>query len=116
MLSRTRLARKTPLARGTKGLQRSPLRPVSLRKLREKRAERKVWEQVKERDKTCRLTALGGTCFGPLTPHHVKKASQGGRFTLSNIVAGCAHHNGMVENEPALAYSLGFVVKPWEAA
>lgn len=64
----------------------------------------------------CRLEALVGSwqhvgfdavlippCFGPLTPHHRRKAGRGGAYTVENLVALCAHHNGLLEADALLA-------------
>lgn len=42
-------------------------------------------------------------CFGPLTPHHIRKASQGGRYTMSNLTTLCAHHNDLIEADANFA-------------
>jgi hypothetical protein len=35
--------------------------------------------------------------MGPLTPHHIRKASQGGPWSLANIITLCARHNDWLE-------------------
>lgn len=59
----------------------------------------------------CALVALkpGHRCAGPLTPHHLKKASAGGSYTADNLVSLCAYANGWVEDEPREARALGLV-------
>lgn len=55
-----------------------------------------------------------GDCYGPLTPHHVRKAAQGGKYELSNLVTLCAAHNDRLEADAdlaALARSIGLVKK-----
>lgn len=55
-----------------------------------------------------------GTCFGPLTPHHRRKAGQGGAYDRTNLVAMCAHHNDRLEADAdlaALARDLGLVIR-----
>lgn len=56
-----------------------------------------------------------GRCYGPLTPHHLLKESQGGAYEASNLVALCSRHNSWVEDYPDHARALGLVVKSWEA-
>lgn len=55
--------------------------------------------QVFERDdSTCRAAFLGySLCFGPLTPHHILKASQGGKYAFDNLASLCQHHNDLAE-------------------
>lgn len=52
-----------------------------------------------------------GPCFGVLTAHHLLKASGGGKYERSNLVTLCAFHNGWVEDHPAEATRLGFVIR-----
>lgn len=56
----------------------------------------------------------GDRCFGPLTPHHIRKESQGGTYTFDNLVTLCAFHNGWVEDHPNLAHRLGLVRRAGE--
>lgn len=94
-------------------MKRSPLRPVSRKRARENRTKAPIREAVFERDGACRLRGVG-ECFGPLTPHHVRKASQGGEYSVDNLVALCAHHNGLLESDAdfaALARRLGLVIR-----
>jgi hypothetical protein len=98
-------------------VKRTRLRSVSA-----KRAAARVWaeplvQQVYDRDRCCILTghqALAGQCLGRLTPHHLRKQGQGGPWTLTNIVALCARHNGWVENHPDLAHDMGLVIRTGE--
>lgn len=53
-----------------------------------------------------------GPCFGPATPHHLLKASQGGAYDDENVVCLCAAHNDMVEDRPLEARMFGLVVLP----
>lgn len=72
----------------------------------------KVREAVFARDNwTCRLatTRQVGGCLGPLTPHHVRKASAGGPYVEENLVTLCSHHNSWVEDHPIAAQMLGLV-------
>jgi 5-methylcytosine-specific restriction endonuclease McrA len=67
-------------------------------------------------DWRCRLHGftLAGACFGPLTPHHVVKSSQGGAYSLDNLVTLCSSHNDRLEADAGLArlaVELGLVVR-----
>lgn len=92
--------------------------------------------QVFQRDDyRCRLLEIPGhVCNGHLTPHHRLKASQGGAYTLANLVTACSFGNCLLEDDAvfaAKAHLLGLVVlrgdlgyadllerrpEPWEAA
>jgi 5-methylcytosine-specific restriction endonuclease McrA len=62
-----------------------------------------IREAVFRRDShRCQLADLGG-CFGGLTPHHRRKASQGGGYNLANLATLCAHHNDELEADADLA-------------
>lgn len=52
-----------------------------------------------------------GPCHGPLTPHHVRKASQGGAYAVSNLVAACEGHNSAIEDRPDWAHAHGLVLR-----
>jgi hypothetical protein len=52
-----------------------------------------------------------GPCVGPITPHHLRKASAGGPYTLENLTTLCAGHNGWVEDHPLRATELGLVIR-----
>lgn len=64
-----------------------------------------IREAVFRRDRGCRLSGVpdAGRCSGPPTPHHVLKASQGGEYTMENLVELCAAHNTRLESDAALA-------------
>ncbi len=53
----------------------------------------------------CQLyrVAGAGRCMGDLTYQHRRKASQGGKYTVENGAALCAHHNTELEANPDLA-------------
>ena len=57
---------------------------------------------------------LGRPCGGPLTPHHLLKASQGGAYSEENLVPVCAVHNSTIEDYPLEAQALGMVRHAWE--
>lgn len=116
--------RSSTLERRT-GLRRTGwLRSIPPKKRRENRAKKAVREAVFARDGGCLLSPWAplnkegrdwGPCLGPLTPHHLLKASQGGAFTEENLVTTCSMHNSMIEDFPDAAHSIGLVVKSWEA-
>lgn len=116
---RTRLTRRTPLDSRSQ-LPRSPLASVSRSRRRAQPQRDAVWNEVRHRDRTCLLhgahgeAITGQPCVGRLTPHHLRKAGQGGEFTAVNIVMLCAGHNGWVEDYPLTAYVQGFVVRAGE--
>jgi len=93
------------------------MRAVSKRQAALNRAKAPIRERVFARDGyRCRLQAVegAGRCFGGITPHHVVKASQGGAYTVDNLVTLCAHHNDQVEADAdlaALAHRLGLVTR-----
>lgn len=81
-------------------------------------AERAVRAAVFERDGGC-LLAHHSPCFGVLTPHHRRKAGQGGAYTEANLVALCAAHNDQLEADAdlaAYARSIGLVLRRGDAA
>lgn len=94
------------------------MRAVSLKRARANRAKPAIRQAVFERDGYRCL--LGGypwapPCSGtPLTPHHLKKASQGGPYALENLVTLCGGHQTWVEDEPDKAHALGLVVRRGE--
>lgn len=97
--------------------RRTRLRRVSPKRKATTAARAEVWEQVQARDRGCLLDGHHGAhqpCRGGLTPHHLQKASQGGPYTVENIVALCAFHNGWVEDYPLTAHVLGLVVRQGE--
>ncbi|HJV08638.1 MAG TPA: HNH endonuclease signature motif containing protein, partial [Acidimicrobiales bacterium] len=82
-----------------------------------RRGQDAIRAQVFDRDAyRCQLrdVAGAGRCYGPLTPHHRRKASQGGGYTLANLVTLCRHHNDQLEaraDVAALGEQLGLVVR-----
>ena len=74
---------------------------------------------VFERDRVCRLLLTPsilssfGPCGGvPLTPHHLRKAGQGGTYSMSNLLTLCAHHNDQIEVMPRLDMEAAGLVIP----
>lgn len=82
-----------------------------------RRAQAGIRAQVFDRDSyRCALrdVAGAGRCYGPLTPHHRRKASQGGGYTLANLRTLCSHHNDLLESRAdvaAIGEELGLVVR-----
>jgi 5-methylcytosine-specific restriction endonuclease McrA len=93
------------------------VRAVSAKRAKANRAKGPVREAVFARDgHQCRLAGVegAGPCWGPLTVHHVVKASQGGLYEVGNLVSLCAHMNDQIEADAdiaAIARSLGLVVR-----
>lgn len=113
-MRRTPLKRTTPLARAKR------LSPRSAKREAEAAERFIVRERVFARDGHCCVVPLlavnaglgqvmVGACYGPLTYHHLKKASAGGPYTVDNGATACAFHNGWIEDRPHLARSLGLV-------
>jgi len=95
------------------------LRSVSEKARSQWAAKAAVRAEVFARDGACVLRDKGfGKCYGRLTPHHVRKASQGGTFTADNLVALCAWHNDLLEidaDAAKRAHTLGIVRRSGEA-
>jgi hypothetical protein len=78
-----------------------------------------IREAVFDRDgrRCCLKGALPafGRCYGPLTPHHLRKAGQGGPYSMRNLITLCAFHNGRIESMPrADMEALGLVIPRWQ--
>jgi 5-methylcytosine-specific restriction endonuclease McrA len=71
----------------------------------EKRERDAIRDRVFRRDGRCVIADLpnAGDCYGLATPHHRRKASQGGSYTEANLVTCCAHHNDQLEADADLA-------------
>lgn len=67
--------------------------------------QRAIRAAVFARDGRCMLAHLphAGNCGGHPTPHHRRKASQGGGYTLANLVAACSVHNDRLEENADMA-------------
>ncbi len=99
-------------------MKRTRLRPISRKRAAERPARAAVWAAVLERDRRCALAPASYThpgavpaCSGPLTPHHLRKASQGGGSTERNLVVCCTLHQVWIEDYPDDAYALGLVAR-----
>ena len=117
-MKRTPLTRRTPLARGTTSLKRSPIARVG-KKQRSDRAELAKARGVVE-------TRSGGRCEFELARvrceaaavhlHHVHRRSQGGSNEPGNLRFLCAHHHGLVHANPAWSFEHGWLARgEWEA-
>jgi hypothetical protein len=107
--------KRSPMPRRTSGLARTgpPARVTPLRSRRPAAVSRDttsgrtdherdiVRGAVFERDGSCRLAGAApvfGRCGGkPRTPHHLRKAGQGGPYVMSNLLTLCARHNDRIE-------------------
>ena len=112
------LERRTPLRR-TGGLNRGRKRlaPVSERKRAAREAAQPVIDAVFARDGVCLASHrwdIFGSCRGRMTPHHLRKQSQGGEWTAECLVSLCEGHNGWVEDHPRLAHGIGLVARSGE--
>ena len=112
------LDRGTGLRRDSAGVRRfaasrrKPLRSKSEKRAAQRDHELAVSDAVVRRDGGCILRSLAShRCGGPLTVHHLRKQSAGGRWTLDNCVCLCASANTMVEDDPPWGRWLGLVVR-----
>ena len=97
--------------------RKAPLRPISARRAEARADAEPLVQAVYRRDGGCVLrlhTVVAGGCWGGLSPHHVRKAGQGGEFSQLNIVSACCGHNGWVERNRRLAWALGLVLNHGE--
>jgi hypothetical protein len=102
-------------------VKRTRLRPRSAKAIASDPDHAAIRAVVIARDRVCQVAAMGRLnayatppCFGPLTPHHRRKASAGGRYSASNLVAVCAGCNGAMESDADLArwaHEVGLVVR-----
>jgi hypothetical protein len=89
---------------------RAPLRKVSAKRLADGKRRLQVCVEVFERDAwTCQMVGWRGECFGILTVHHVKKASQGGKYEADNLLTACVRNNDLIETYPKEAREKGWV-------
>jgi len=110
--------KRSPMRRTGKGLtRRRHLTAVSADRKAEREAAEPVVQAVYSRDgHECVLAQHDNRelCMGRLTPHHLRKAGQGGQWLPSNLVTLCARHNGWVEDHPHMAHALGLVIRTGE--
>lgn len=108
-MKRSPLLRKTPIRRSGR------LNPVSPKRKAQKDERAEIRDRVFARDSYRCLLWFDHNCEGGLTPHHLRKASQGGPYAVSNLVTLCAYANGLVEDEPDWTHRLGLVVRNGES-
>lgn len=104
----------TPLQRELKAeaKKRKRLKPISDKRQAELALRRLVWEKVLERDGGCRFPhdqVPDLPCMGGMSPHHLLKSSQGGQYTMDNLITLCVASNGWIEDHPRRATELGLV-------
>lgn len=99
-----------------KAKRRAQIRYYSAKREATREQRDAVREFVFRRDGGCVCAGVPemGRCEGPLTPHHLRKASAGGEYQPNNLVALCARMNRWVEDHPDLAWELGLVVRRGE--
>lgn len=91
------------------------MRAVSKKKAAENRLKPFIRGAVFARDRyQCQLQGVEGVggCFGGLTPHHIRKASQGGAYSEENLATLCSSHNDRIESDAdlaAIAHARGLV-------
>jgi hypothetical protein len=116
-MKRSPLKRRTPLARGTVGLVRTPLAKVG-KKVKRDRAELAAARVVVEERSSGRCEFWMPGVFTPIqceAPavhlHHVQRRSQGGSNDPRNLVHLCAHHHQLIRNNPAWAMDAGWLAR-----
>lgn len=115
-MKRTPLHRKTPLRR-TGRLRSGGMLQVRRRTPQEFADRVRIRATVYARDgERCRLDGHEGhECQSSLlTVHHLLKASQGGPYSVDNLVTLCAEANDWVEDNPDAAHSVGLVCRRGE--
>jgi len=114
---RTPLTRTTPLRSGAPPRRGGRLAPVSAKRAAQRPARDEIRAQVFARDgHRCLLADQQGgvpSCLGRLTPHHLRKASQQGGYTLANLVTLCVRHNDWLETDVGARFArlAGLVVR-----
>lgn len=109
---------RVSMKQGKQLAARKPIPQQSRRTRADQPRRRKVRAAVFARDGyRCVLLDLvpGHECFGELTPHHRKKASRRGGYTLANLVSVCAWGNDVwIETHHDEATALGLLVPSWQ--
>lgn len=101
-MKRSRLASDPQKAREWEQRSRGSLHARSRSKEAERRQEAQVRQMVFARDGGCVLRSdPEHRCLGVMTPHHRRKASAGGAYSMANLVTCCAGLNGDIEDRPA---------------
>ncbi len=123
-MKRSQLCSDPEQVRKWLGRSRKRLPAQSTKRAAEADRRAEVRRQVFARDRMCQVLALGagvypiGPCAGILTPHHRRKASQGGGYTPECLVTVCCFHNDALEADADLArwaHSVGLVVRQGDA-
>lgn len=98
------LGRSKSIDRGERVMPTSKLRAKPLEQGERARRE-DVRRAIVRRDRGCLLAGVpgAGDCFGGLTPHHRRKASDQGAYNEANLVCLCAGHNDRLESDADLA-------------
>lgn len=114
-MKRSKPLRANPATtRAWKDRSRQPLPRASTKTRSRWMVDRQIRGEVEHRDGGCIVRFVTGhqhgTCFGPPTFHHLRKASAGGIVSHGNGVCLCAGHNTRVEDHPAWAKRIGLVV------
>lgn len=111
------LKRSAPLPRSVALSRAARLSPRSKAKEAAAATERVERELTFARDRyRCRLEGVpgAGRCFGRISFHHRRKASQGGPYTVANGATLCLGHNDRLESDAdlaALGRRLGLVLR-----
>lgn len=86
-------------------MKRTRMRGQSDARAEDAERRRLVRREVFRRDRGCQLRDLpgAGDCFGGPTPHHRRKASSVGAYTVENLVELCVGHNSRLETDADLA-------------
>lgn len=97
-------------------MKRTRLKPMSAKRRAGAAEGAKIRRQVFARDRfRCLLEGHPGVprCHGPITPHHMRKAGQGGAYTMVNLVTLCAGHNDWLEEADGARFGeeVGLVIR-----
>jgi hypothetical protein len=96
------------------------MRARSAKRVAARADEMEVTETCFRRDGyRCQLVGLvpGHNCYGTvLTPHHLRKQSQGGTWTLDNLLSVCAVPFRSKHSPPLVAWGFGLVVRTGETS
>lgn len=112
-MKRTALRRDTPKSRAF-AQTRGPVRAVSPKREAQRDERREIRTRVYERDSYRCVLWFDHQCYGGLSVHHLRKASQGGPYAPENLVTLCVRLNGWVEDEPDHYHRFGLVVRRGE--
>jgi hypothetical protein len=110
--------KRTALKRGTKGLKRSRINPMSDNRKDEQPAMRAWHDAVMERDKVCQLSIIpellaeAGPCQGRLEANHIlprSRCSKAERVDPANGNALCSFHHAWCDSFPGPAKAAGLL-------